>query len=410
MSVTSAAWVIIWLLVSGLFWCFPRGLCRRIVFGLLTLGFAIAFVPNIPSAIALMSSLLLGYAVAMFLRKWPSKLLFPLSIAFMVAGFVVVKRYDGLQYILSPSWLNLPITILGLSYILFRQIHFLTDAMQGQIDSCSLSSYLVYQLNPLTIVAGPIQRYQEFHRFWVDQRPLVGGHHNLLATYQRIFIGLLKVSAVAPLFLSLWSNAIRANDDLFHHQSPIISLATLWYAYPVYIYFNFSGYCDIVIAFGSLIGLSIPENFDQPYLSRNMIDFWTRQHRSLSFWIRDYLFTPMYQWFAEHWQRHAASCVYFCYFVAFFIAGIWHGSTEFFIIFGLLHGLGVSVTKLWEQFLIRRYGRLGWKHYLESQPIRLAAIALTLNFVCFAFIFFTPDPPQVLRGLGASLKELFAIV
>jgi D-alanyl-lipoteichoic acid acyltransferase DltB (MBOAT superfamily) len=112
---------------------------------------------------------------------------------------------------------------------------------------------------------------------------------------------------------------------------------------------------------------------------------------TLSFWIRDYVFTPLYKAIAERWPRAATTAVYPCYFVAFFLAGVWHGSTFNWVIFGMLHGAGVSAAKLWETFLTRRWGRKGFKEYLQNRAIRIAAIAATLNFICFTFVFFTPD-------------------
>ena len=78
--------------------------------------------------------------------------------------------------------------------------------------------------------------------------------------------------------------------------------------------------------------MKLPENFDQPYLSRNVIDYWTRFHRTLGFWIRDYLFLPLYKGVAERWPERADSLAFLCYFVAFFVAGIWHGPTANFVV------------------------------------------------------------------------------
>jgi len=177
----------------------------------------------------------------------------------------------------------------------------------------------------------------------------------------------------------------------------------LVYAYAFRIYFDFAGYSDIAIGLGILFGINLPENFDRPYLARNMIEFWTRQHITLGLWIRDYLFIPLYRFFATRWPRSAGRAVYLCYFVAFFLAGIWHGATTNFVVFGLLHGLGVSVAKMWETRLVKRRGRAGYKKYLQDPRTRVVSIALTLHFVAFAFLFFTPD-------LGKTLSELRAIV
>src|SRR5262249_33950997 len=129
----------------------------------------------------------------------------------------------------------------------------------------------------------------------------------------------------------------------------------------------------------------------RPYLSRNMIDYWTRFHRTLGFWIRDYLFFPMYRWVAERWLDRADSLAFVCYFIAFFIAGIWHGPTMNFVVFGLLQAVGVSAAKLWELHLLKRHGRIGLKKYLQSSRIRIAAIVGTLHFEFFSLLFFPVD-------------------
>ena len=156
----------------------------------------------------------------------------------------------------------------------------------------------------------------------------------------------------------------------------------------LYLYFNFSGYCDIVISAAALLGVKMPENFDRPYLSRNMTDYWTRWHQSLGYWIRDYLFTPMYKAAATRWSGQAYWLVFPCYLLAFLLAGIWHGNTANFVVFGLLNGLGICIGKLWEMYLVRQRGRKGLKAYLASGPIRFFAIVLTLHFAAFTLLYF----------------------
>jgi len=178
------------------------------------------------------------------------------------------------------------------------------------------------------------------------------------------------------------------------------------YSYPVFLYFNFSGYCDVVIAAAALLGVRMPENFDRPYLSRNVIDYWTRFHRSLGFWIRDYLFTPMYKAAASRWPWGAMWWVFPCYIVAFVLAGMWHGNGSHWAVFGLIHGCGVGIAKLWEMYLVKRLGRKGVKQYLASWPIRVPAIALTLTFISFAMLFFPVElgtTRDILRNFGHAM-------
>jgi alginate O-acetyltransferase complex protein AlgI len=152
--------------------------------------------------------------------------------------------------------------------------------------------------------------------------------------------------------------------------------------------------------------MKLPENFDQPYLARNVIDYWTRFHRTLGFWIRDYVFLPLYKGVAERWPDQAESLAFLCYFVAFFLIGIWHGPTWNFVVFGLLQSIGVSAAKLWERHLLKQRGRTGLKEYLQSRRIRTAAIAGTLHFEFFSLLFFPVDLPTALKMLRTVITTL----
>jgi D-alanyl-lipoteichoic acid acyltransferase DltB (MBOAT superfamily) len=295
------------------------------------------------------------------------------------------------------------VTIVGLSYMLFRQIHVCVDAMQGQVENLSFWTFLNYQTNLFGLSAGPIQRYQEFAEDWDALEPLAVEPYDVLRAYCRIFIGVVKIVVVAGACFSFYlesSGAVAAASRHSLVEAGINSMLA-FYLYPAYVYFNFSGYCDIVIGGSSRLGIRMPENFDRPFLARSMIDYWTRWHKTLGFWIRDYLFTPMYMMIAARWPAGAASLAFLCYFVALFLTGVWHGSTWNMVIFGLLNGLGVAAAKLWESWLIQRLGRQGFKRYMQSRWVRALAIFVTFHFVCFTIIFFHLD---VSRGFGMLMR------
>jgi D-alanyl-lipoteichoic acid acyltransferase DltB (MBOAT superfamily) len=179
-----------------------------------------------------------------------------------------------------------------------------------------------------------------------------------------------------------------------------------FYFFPAFVYFNFTGYCDIVIGGAALFGIRVPENFDRPYLARNMIDYWTRWHRTLSFWIRDYIFTPLYVSIARRRASLASNLAFACYFVALFLAGVWHGATWNFVVFGLLNGAGVSAAKLWENIIVARVGRAGLRRYLASSPILYAARFSTFHFVCLTMFFLQPESMTSLTNLWRMLESL----
>jgi D-alanyl-lipoteichoic acid acyltransferase DltB (MBOAT superfamily) len=208
----------------------------------------------------------------------------------------------------------------------------------------------------------------------------------------RILVGVIKVAFVAEICLKL---ALDPPDS----AGPW-GRVFLFYFYPAYVFFNFAGYCDIVIAAAALAGIRVPENFDRPYLARNMIDFWTRWHRSLTFWIRDYVFTPLYMAIARRAPGWSNNLAFLCYFVALFLAGVWHGSSWNFVVFGVLNGIGVSAAKLWENWIVARSGRKGLRTYLANEPILWTARIATFHFVCLTQVFLRP-------GSTDNLVELY---
>ena len=397
MSLGSLQFLLPLLLVAAVFFYLPGRRWRQGVLAGFNVAFLYLLVPNDTSWAALAVFLMSGYGVARLLSKWPSRVLLWTYLVVLIGAFAIIRKYDLVMALLPASMLTYAVSIIGISYMLFRQIQFLVDTMQGQVEHLSLWTYANYQLNLFTLLSGPIQRYQEFRQQWHELAPALEDGHAARTAYLRLLIGVLKMTVLATAFLSLYQHsagvlmAAAGSGSRLQRSVAIEHFLGILYFYPLYLYLNFSGYCDIVIAGARFVGLRLPENFDRPYLSRNLIDYWTRWHRTLGFWIRDYLFVPLYKAIAVRRLKRAESLAFLCYFVAFFVAGVWHGSTANFVVYGLFQGVGVSAAKLWERHLLKRRGRGGLREYLESPRVRAAAIAGTLHFACFSLLFFPVD-------------------
>jgi len=412
MSFASLQFLVAFLLLSAVFFYLPTRQWRWALLAACNTIFLYLLVPNAESWIALGLFLLSGYSVAQVLRQWPSRILLSAYLVVLVAAFLVIRKYDLVTALLPKPLALHAIIIVGLSYMLFRQIAFLVDTIQGQIERMSLWTYANYQLNLFTLLSGPIQRYQDFHDQWQELCPVLKDDYAVQRAYFRLLMGIVKLSVLATMFMLLYQKSsgtliyAGVNASQLGRSEAIGHFLGVLYFYPIYLYFNFSGYCDIVIAGASLLGVKLPENFDQPYLSRNVIDFWTRFHRTLGFWIRDYLFLPLYKGIAERWPARADSLAFLCYFVAFFVAGMWHGPTANFAVFGLLQAIGVSAAKLWERHLIKRSGRAGLKQYLQSARIRAVAITGTLHFEFFSILFFPVDVHTTLQMMQTVVRTM----
>jgi D-alanyl-lipoteichoic acid acyltransferase DltB (MBOAT superfamily) len=361
--------------------------------------------PNLAYWIALAIFIGSGYATAQVLRLWPSRWLLSIYLILLVAAFVVLKQYAFLEFLPAPldlatrGILGVPmrvgtahqvVQIIGLSFILFRQIHVLVDAAQGQIERLSLWSYVNYQVSLFTILAGPIQRFQDFDEQWRKLEPALADPHELLMNCHRLLWGVVKIALIAPLFYRGWDEL--AGQLAAGHYSGwkcVGYFAVVFYFYPVFLYCNFSGYCDIVIAANRFFGMRLPENFNRPWLARNVIEFWTRWHITLGTWIRDYLFMPMYKPVVERWPQRAANWAWLFYFLAFVVAGAWHGTTLNFLLYGVWQGIGMSATKIYETWLLKRRGRKGLREYMQSRTTRFVAIMANFHFQCISMLIFS---------------------
>ena len=191
---------------------------------------------------------------------YPAGWLLAAYLGLLLVAFVWLKKYAFLAWLLPTPLFDHPLSIIGLSYILFRQIHVLVDAAQGQIENLSLWTYLNYQLSILTLTSGPIQRYQDFSQQWSACQPQLQDRHELLGAYQRILVGVLKICILGALCFSFYEHSLVQLDRVAQGDFSASTLyrlrhfASMFLLYPAYVYFNFSGYCDVVIGAGLLFG------------------------------------------------------------------------------------------------------------------------------------------------------------
>jgi D-alanyl-lipoteichoic acid acyltransferase DltB (MBOAT superfamily) len=158
--------------------------------------------------------------------------------------------------------------------------------------------------------------------------------------------------------------------------------------YPFFLYSNFSGYIDIVIAIARLMRVRLPENFDRPFSASSFLDFWNRWHITLSTWLKTYVFNPL---LLVLMRRVSSVSIQpflgvLCFFVTFFLIGVWHGRTSEFVVFGVLQGGGVAVNKLWQLRLTNAMGRNGYRELASS--LIYIALGRGLTFSWFAFTLF----------------------
>lgn len=270
---------------------------------------------------------------------------------------------------------------LGISYVAFRLIHTLRDRQTGQLPPLTLREYSTYVIFFPAFTAGPIDRAE---RFVKDLQVLPGlDATQLVQGGMRIAIGIGKKFVIADSLAYLALNATKASQ-----ASSTAGLWVLLYAYTFQIYFDFSGYTDIAIGIGQLFGIKLPENFNQPYLKRNIALFWQSWHITLSQWVRFYVFSPLSRYLLM--RKHKPSPTMLALvgqLTTMLVIGLWHGVTWGFVAWGLWHGFGLFIHKVWSDrtrpyyLKLRDYPRLG-------QALGILGIIITFQFVTLGWVWF----------------------
>lgn len=307
-------------------------------------------------------------------------------IPIIILGFIMLNQYTWIVPIELPMYLR----VFGLSYIVFRQIDYLF--YEGEYNH-SLFLYLSYLLSFYSIVAGPIQRYEAFSKTLLEPSDDLD-NSSVLNQINRIVNGYLKVFLISALLHNY-------ADSLFL-KIPSNPLLILPFAFVnmAYIYFNFSGYCDVVIAFARLANFELPENFNKPYLAHDINDFWNRQHISLTQWITDYIFVPLSYKLMSIKIMSFNTAQYITFFITFLIAGLWHGTNLNYLVYGLLQGLGVCLVKAYNDFLKKKFKtRKKVREFRKKKSIHFTEIVLTQTYIAFSFIFIAYDSISLLGGI-----------
>ncbi len=343
-----------------------------------------------------------GYGFALWARAG-SRLAVVTGIATLTIALLYLRNYAVLHYVLPEQWLSNLLATAGLSFLFFKMVHVIVDSSSGTILELSFPTYINYCLNFTTFLMGPIQRYPDFSRQWHGETPsLPAGFEVRLDAVIRVLRGLVKKFVLAELLRRF---SIESGMDIEAYSSVQLLLRT--YVFYLVLYCDFSGYCDIMIGIGSLMGVRPPENFNLPFISRNVSDYWLRVHKSLTLWLTDYVFNPCFAWLLRKpiMRGRTFLSLAIALMVTMFVSGLWHGTTLSFLLFGLTHGVLLVITRGYEHIMIKKMGRKRFGAWTEHLAVRLVAIFLTYHVTSLAYLFFVFDVDEVgrfmMRVLGS---------
>ncbi|HEY2342855.1 MAG TPA: D-alanyl-lipoteichoic acid biosynthesis protein DltB [Chthoniobacteraceae bacterium] len=276
---------------------------------------------------------------------------------------------------------------LGISYVCFRALDVIFSIHDGVVTAVKPLQYVAFLFFFPTVSSGPIDRYRRFAQDWAKTRGHAEFLDDLDAAVQRVFQGFLYKFIIAALIKVHWVDRVASSP----HVGPIIGYM---YAYTLYLFFDFAGYSAFAIGFSRIFGIRTPENFDRPFLSKNIRDFWNRWHISLSFWFRDHIYMRFLlaagkgKWFKS---KHTAS--YLGLYLTFGIMGVWHGPEWHYILYGLYHATLLSGYDAFARWNKQR------KFWPDGRWWRIANIVLTFHAFAFGLLIFSgrlspPVPPR----------------
>lgn len=310
-------------------------------------------------------------------------ILLNLSILFYFKYFDFFARTTNTFFGTNIGLLSIALPI-GISFFTFQGMSYVIDLHMGKV---------VVQKNPINIalyialfpqlIAGPIVRYIDINQ-QIDKR--VCNIDKFADGTKRFIIGLAKKVILSNNFAMLADRAFDSTDN--------ISVLMAWLgvvSYAIQIYFDFSGYSDMAIGLGKMLGFEFLENFNYPYISKSITEFWRRWHISLSSWFRDYIYIPL--------GGNRRGNVYFNLLVVFFVTGLWHGASWNFIIWGLWHGMFLIIERIFR------------KNNINIKIPRIIRWVYTMLIVLVGWVLFrapslTPAFNYIASMIGVSGNQL----
>ncbi len=294
----------------------------------------------------------------------------------------------------AELWKNPTVNILlplGISFFTFEFIHYIVDVYKGSPPIYNLKNFALFAAFFPSQIAGPIKRYQDFmtqlvHPLSFSQANFSGGIFLILqGLYKKIVLGDNLGAVVNYGFTHIWQ----------------LGRIDAWIAvvgFTFQIFFDFAGYTDIGRGSAMLLGYKVPENFNWPFLAANLTDFWRRWHISLSTWLRDYLFFPLGGSRVSPWlvRRNLM--------ITMMLGGLWHGAAWHYVLWGAFHGLGLVISKDWQDFVSRFAILSRWRTFRIWHGL---GVIYTMLFLFVAGTLFRADTlPDVWAILGTMVLPI----
>lgn len=306
-----------------------------------------------------------------------------------VIPFILARKAMTSVVMNHPSLLSVTsfIGFLGISYLTFKSVQMVMETRDGIIKEYDWKKYLQFLIFFPTISSGPIDRYRRFEGDLVTPPEKEVYVDMLSRGINNIFLGFVYKFMLAHLFgtvlLPKFATSALSTGGLSW------ALIGYMYIYTLYLFFDFAGYSLFAVGTSNVMGYQTPVNFNQPFKSYNIKDFWNRWHMSLSFWFRDFVYMRLMVTLIKKKvfkSRIVASNV--GYVVLFTIMGVWHGLTWYYLAYGLFHALMICLTDAWIRFK-RKYNKKHDKKLPSNKLTYAISVVITFNIVSVGMLLFS---------------------
>ncbi len=285
----------------------------------------------------------------------------------------------------QPLDIILPV---GISFYTFQSVSYMVDVYKGRVKPTDTwLEYAFYLSFFPALVAGPIVRADYFLPQIENRRH--ASRTEMWAGLWLIILGVLKKAVIAD-YIAQYNDLVFTNPGGYSGFETLMGII----GYTMQIYCDFSGYSDMAIGLAMIMGFKLAPNFNFPYKSRNLTDFWRRWHISLSTWLRDYVYIPL------GGNRRGTARTYINNFATMLIGGLWHGAAWRFVFWGAMHGAGLAVHKASKPWL----GRIG-----DSWPVKAVSWLITITFVMALWVFFRADSYSDAVAILGSVFSNFSL-
>jgi alginate O-acetyltransferase complex protein AlgI len=356
--------------------------------------------------------ILLNYFFGLLIqaRKGKNRLIFILGLSLNICVLAFFKYFRFISFdpgslFMNPSDFTFAKLIVpaGLSYFIFTLLSYLIEVKRGTIEPEShMGVFATSLLFFPKILQGPIERPANlFHQFRERKR---FDYDRITDGLKMMLWGYFKKIVVADR-LAVFVNAVYGNPQ--NHNGTSIAIATLFYT--IQIYADFSGYTDIALGSAKVLGFNLTPNFNRPYFSTSVKDFWNRWHISFSTWLRDYIFLPLAYFFSGNMKKEkyltiaAEKWIFlFSALLTFAVCGLWHGEGLHYLVWGLLFGVYLSFSN----WTLKPFRRLKKKLHLDpgSRSFISLKILSTFLLVAFTWIFFRASS---VSDAGLMIRKIF---